>query len=234
MYNLYRKILTPVQKILPNRSIKTSKKLWNKLAEKNPRYYIVSKEGKDIDVEKFRQIGLENYTNLIKKDLFLLNKLGDCSTKNVLDIGCGIGRITRFFANDFKMVYGVDISEKMITQGKEYTADLQNVSLVATDGIHYPFDDNFFDLVFSYIVFQHMSSVEVVEENLKEVFRVLKPNSGIAKIQLRGGAEPFKWHWFYGPSFSLGQATALVNKVGFRILKTEDESKKRFWLWLSK
>lgn len=234
MHMLFRRLLSLIEKIIPNRDIIASKKLWDKLANKNYLYYIVSKKGKDITNKQFRSTGLENYTEIIKNDSLLLDKLKAYYNKRVLEIGCGIGRMTEFFANDFKTVDGIDISESMIEQGKKYLAHLKNVNLIATDGINYPFQDDSFDLVFSYIVFQHMPSQEVVKANLREVFRVLNPNGGIAKIQLRGGVKPCKWKWYYGPSFSLNEAKSIINEIGFRLLKTEGENTKRFWLWLEK
>lgn len=235
MASFKRVFLSFIEKIIPNRSISSSKKLWNKLADENHRYYIVSKKGRGIDSEEFRKTGLENYNDIIKSDAFLLDELGFYNGKKVLEIGCGIGRMTEFFANDFEDAYGIDISEKMIEEGKKYLAHLNSnkIHLIATDGVNYPFENNFFDLVFSYIVFQHMPSKEVVKKNLEEVFRVLNPN-GIAKIQLRGGSQPHKWKWYYGPSFSLSEATEIMNEIGFKILKTEGEETKRFWLWLEK
>lgn len=235
MNSFKRAFLSFVEKIIPNRSISSSKKLWNKLANENHRYYIVSKKGRGIEDEEFRKTGLENYNDIIKNDTFLFNELGSYNGKKVLEIGCGIGRMTEFFANDFDDVYGIDISETMIERGKKYLAHLNSnkIHLLATNGVNYPFEDNFFDLVFSYIVFQHMPSKEVVQKNLQEVFRVLNP-SGIAKIQLRGGSQPHKWNWYYGPSFSSNEATEMINKIGFQILKTEGENTKRFWFWLKK
>lgn len=234
MLSKFSKILSPFfEKIIPDRNILASKKLWNKLANKNHRYYIVSKKGKSITKEEFRNTGLENYNDIIKNDSLLLNKLGSYNNKKVLEIGCGIGRMTEFFAGDFEKIYGIDISENMIEEGKKYLEHLENVNLIATNGVNYPFENNFFDFVFSYIVFQHMPSREVVKANLREVFRVLNPN-GIAKIQLRGGTKPYKWKWYYGPSFSFDEAKSLIDEIGFKILKTEGENTKRFWLWLEK
>ncbi len=218
---------------LPNKNIVQSKKDWNKLALENHRYYIVSKKGQGINEDDFRQSGRENYQHLVKEDPLLQELLGNVKDKRVLEIGCGVGRMTEFFAADFKEIYGVDIAEKMIELGRLRLGHLTNLYLKATNGVHYPFDDSYFDLVFSYIVFQHMPSRAVVKANLTEILRVLKPE-GVVKIQLRGGSQPAKWQWYYGPVFSYQRAKELVESVGFKILKTADANKKRFWLWLKK
>lgn len=218
---------------IPNESINESKRKWNKLAQENARYYVVSKQGKGINEEEFRQTGLANYQDLIKNDFEIKARLNNFSNKKVLNIGCGIGRLEEFMSPDFGEVYGIDISESMINQAKERLAKLPNVKLFATDGLSYPFDDNFFDLIFSYIVFQHMPSREIVEQNFREIYRTLK-TSGITKIQIRSGHQPFKWQWFYGPAWKKDEAVAMVEKIGFRVLRTNGEETKRFWLWLTK
>jgi ubiquinone/menaquinone biosynthesis C-methylase UbiE len=47
----------------------------------------------------------------------------------MLEIGCGIGRMTRAFASRFGTVYGIDISPEMIAQGQRYLADYPNAHL---------------------------------------------------------------------------------------------------------
>jgi len=222
-----------VSSIFPDESITHSKNKWNKLAEENPRYYVVSRKGRDITESDFQEVGRKNYEELISGDITLKERLVNFNNKKVLDIGCGLGRLEEFFSPNFKEVYGVDISEQMVEQAKERLKKYRNIHLSSTDGITLPFDKGFFDFVFSYLVFQHMPSREVVEKNFIEVFRVLKEN-GIAKIQIRGGHTPFKWQWFYGPSWSEEKAVKMVEKIGFRVLKTEGENTKRFWLWLTK
>ena len=219
--------------VLPEEDVASSKKRWNKLAEKNPRYYIVSKKGEGIEESDFKEIGDRNYRELVVSDTLLHERLGSFSDKRVLTIGCGIGRLEEFFAPHFKEVVGIDIAEKMVEQAKERLAHVRNAHFVATDGVSYPFENGSFDFVFSYLVFQHMPNKEVVEKNLREVARVLTPG-GVAKIQLRGGHQPYRWQWFYGPSFTKDEAIALAKKAGLTVLKTEGEGDKRFWLWFSK
>lgn len=227
---LIKAFLRVASDVLPGENIASSKKKWNRLAEKNPRYYIVSRKGEGIEESDFKEIGDRNYRELVEGDALLHERLGSFADKRALNIGCGIGRLEEFFAPHFKEVVGVDIAEKMIERAKERLAHVPNVRFVATDGVSYPFEDRSFGLVFSYLVFQHMPNKQVVEKNLKEVARVLAPG-GIAKIQLRGGHQPYRWQWFYGPSFTKDEASALAQRAGLKVLKTEGEGNKRFWLW---
>jgi SAM-dependent methyltransferase len=230
---LLHPFLTAISSILPSQSIQESKKKWNGLAEENGKYYIVSKEGKSITDEKFKELGQQNYTELVAQDDLVKETLGSFSDKRALEIGCGIGRVTEFFANDFKKVVGLDISDKMVQDAKERLAHIANLEFIATDGEHYPIEDQSVDLVFSYIVFQHMPSVKVVKENFKEIRRVLK-DSGIAKIQVRGGNKVLKGSWYYGPSFRSNDIHKMMEEVGLEIVKEGDDSIKRYFVWLKR
>jgi SAM-dependent methyltransferase len=234
--NLKRKLralwISVANLLLPAEHIDASKEKWNRLAQKNARYYVLTDQGEDISEQKFHEAGQKDYQTLVKDDPLLRERLGDFGTRSVLEIGCGAGRITEFFADDFTRVCGVDISEGMIEEGGRRLSAKKNVQLFATDGLQYPFSDDMFDLVFSFIVFQHMPSVEVVRSNVEEIARVLKPG-GIAKIQLRGIPVP-KDKWFYGPSFSSTQARELFAGLPLRILKEEGAGERYYWLWLIK
>ena len=222
-----------IEKFFPEENISVSKDKWNKLAQKNPKFYIVSRVGKEINEEQFKKIGQENYKDLVLEDNLLKERLISFKDRVVLDIGCGIGRLTELFSADFKEVYGVDISEEMIVQAKERLAILKNVHFYSTDGLNFPFENNFFDFIFSFVVFHHMPNKEVVEQNFREVYRTLK-NDGIAKIQIRGGRQPYRWQWYHGKAFNKKEALEMLSEIGFKVLKMEGENTKLFWLWLAK
>lgn len=230
---LLHSFLTALSTVLPSQSIQDSKKKWNGLAEENGKYYIVSKEGKSITDEKFRELGKENYTELVAGDELVKQTLGTFSDKRALEIGCGIGRVTEFFAADFAHITGLDISDKMVQDASERLAHIPNITFTATDGMHYPIEDQSIDFVFSYIVFQHMPSVEVVKENFKEIRRVLK-DSGIAKIQVRGGHKVRKGSWYYGPSFKSKDMHEMMNELGLEIVKDGDDTIKRYFVWVKR
>jgi len=233
MRELVHDIFRRMSRILPDKSIQQSKREWDALAEENAKYYIVSKKGPAIDEVEFRTIGEGNYRDLILEDPLIKEHIGTFADKRVLDIGCGVGRLMEFFARDFNLVDGVDISQIMVEKGTHRLKHLNNVRFTTGDGEHYPFQDDSFDLVFSYIVFQHMPSVEVIRENFKEIRRVLKP-TGIAKIQIRGNQPVRKGTWFYGPSFTAADAQKLMEETGLTVIKMGDASVKRFFLWLKK
>lgn len=218
---------------IPGENIAESKNKWNKLASKNSRYFVMTDLGEGITETEFRETGEKDFKELVWDDDFIKDRLGDFKEKIALEIGCGTGRITEFLSRYFKKVFAVDISEKMIEEGRQRLKDATNIEFAAINGMQYPtIDDSSIDFVFSYIVFQHMPNKKVIKKNFEEIKRVLK-NDGIAKIQVRG-LPTNKFNWFYGPSFTQKEVEKLTAETGMKLLKTDGENKRYFWLWLSK
>jgi ubiquinone/menaquinone biosynthesis C-methylase UbiE len=149
----------------------------------------------------------------------------------VLDIGSGIGRMNEHFARDFHRVEGIDISPTMVEIAKRRLSGLSNVSFTATEGEIIPFDAQKFDLIFSYLVFQHIDNVPAIERYFKEIHRTLKPG-GIAKIQLRTGFGVRRWVWSYGVSFTPEAAEQLAERSGFNVAGIRVLDEKNLWLTL--
>lgn len=227
---LLRKISSLYNAIVPAEDIIASKQKWNILAKKNARYFVLSAHGEDVSEEQFQSDGAQDYNALVQSDELLAKTLGNFSTKSVLEIGCGIGRITEFFSDNFKEVVGVDISEEMISQARKRLSAKKNVSFVATDGLTYPLPDTSVDLVFSFIVFQHMPDVATVESNIREICRVLK-SRGIAKIQLRGATlQVSKKQWYYGVSFDHDKVVQLLNGLPVQLIQEQGIGERYYWI----
>ncbi len=123
---------------------------------------------------------------------------------DVMDLGCGSGDSIDFFRDkipgakwaglDIEKSPGVDSRKR--TDGNFYTYD----------GVHIPFDDKSFDLIYCIQVFEH---VRYPEPLLQEIARVLKPTGIFAGSVSQ--LEPYHtysmWNYTpYGFSNSLGQA----------------------------
>jgi ubiquinone/menaquinone biosynthesis C-methylase UbiE len=93
---------------------------------------------------------------------------------NFLDFGCGDGNSAIHFSKYFpKSSYtGIDVSSESINIASLKSTD--NLNFQTFDGIKIPFDDNFFDIVFTACVFHHID-FKLHENLFKEIFRVLKP-----------------------------------------------------------
>lgn len=203
------------------------KQHWENLAQKNSKYYINSDCGRNITEEQFRKSGKIAYKQLVIEDGLI--KDGG----SIVDFGCGTGRMSEFMAKDFKKVIGLDISRTMIAQGKQRLKKLQNVKLLETDGKTIPLPNNSVDLVFSYLVFQHIKTRSMVKNTFKEIYRILKPY-GIFKVLLRSDTQKDMNRWWSGVEYNEQSIKKVYAKIGFSLLKVEYMDKYAFWLWLQK
>ena len=212
--------------------IDESKMKWNALAQKDAAYYIMTDKSKSASDADFRVSGKQDVQKLFLNDEIVREIIGYDTKAVVLEIGCGTGRLSESIAPHVHTLYAVDISEEMISRARERLPALDNVTFLATDGMSFPLADETVDTVFSYIVFQHMPSVEVIQKNIEGINRILKVG-GIAKIQLRG-IPTSKDSWFYGPSFNISAVQSLIQGTSLSIVKSEGENQKCFWVWLKK
>ena len=203
------------------------KQLWEGLAKKNSRYYINSDKGKKITEEQFRESGQLDYEKYVLADPTIDNR------DTILEIGCGTGRMTEFMAKDFKKVIGIDISGEMIRQARERLVGLQNVDLHETNGEDLPLEDFSVDICFSYLVFQHFKTREMVKNNFREIWRVLK-NKGLFKVRLRTDAINDLEKWWSGVEYDDEEVDQLCYDTGFTLLKVEKVGDYGVWLWLEK
>lgn len=105
------------------------------------------------------------------------SKLDYDKKDKLLDYGCGFGRFFEYFSGKSEY-YGIDISESMILECAKRYPDSKDRFIVA-EGEELPFENNFFDKIICYGVFDACYQ----EQALKEMFRVLKING---KILLSG------------------------------------------------
>lgn len=89
----------------------------------------------------------------------------------VMDLGCGAGNsIEQFRKRDPNIDWiGLDIEDSPEAKSRTRT----DAKFHTFDGINIPFEDGYFDLIYSKQVFEH---VIYPSELLKEIHRVLKPN----------------------------------------------------------
>ncbi len=106
--------------------------------------------------------------------------------RRALEIGCGPGRLLRPMSKHFGEIHGVDVADAMIARARERLAGIPHAHAhVGTGSDLGQFADASFDYVYSYAVFQHIPSRDVVFNYLNEAVRVLKPN-GLVRAQVNG------------------------------------------------
>ncbi|MCA9541369.1 MAG: methyltransferase domain-containing protein [Myxococcales bacterium] len=141
---------------------------WDRRARIDPRYWVAATQEADE----------ASYVESAARDTAaFVEGLGGrvAATARVLDLGCGIGRMTAPLGDHFAEVVGVDVSPEMIEQAQSLHAARGNVRFAVNSGADLAdFADASFELACSYSVLPHLPP-EVVRAYLHEVGRVLAP-----------------------------------------------------------
>lgn len=103
--------------------------------------------------------------------------------KRFLDLGCGLGRHSIYFAHKGYEVNSVDLSDYGINHLKNW-AEKENLNIKADlcDMLNLPFDNDTFDCIIAYNVIYHTDTKGFIK-SLEEIKRVLK-NKGELFITL--------------------------------------------------
>lgn len=106
----------------------------------------------------------------------------------ILDVGCGLGLYVRRFRELSEDVHGVDIDPAKVCQA---SLTLPNIRQAAAESLPYPND--FFDLVFSHEVLEHVTDDRAAAQ---EAYRVTKPGGHIV-VFVPNRFYPFETHGIY-------------------------------------
>jgi SAM-dependent methyltransferase len=161
------------------------KHFWNAKATENAPFYIATWRGyQRKDTEEFFLTAAQ------ASEYLQAARYQPTGMDRMLEIGCGIGRMTHGFAQLLGEVHAIDVSGVMIEQAKQNLAAYPHVYPLETSGTDLAaFADNFFDLCFSFIVFQHIPAKAIIFNYIREVGRVLKPG-GTFHFQVNGLPDP--------------------------------------------
>jgi SAM-dependent methyltransferase len=149
-----------------------SERYWDERARENALYYVDNEIGyDDPDTDAFWRRGEQ-----VVEQMFAMADLTLASNETVVDIGCGVGRLTRALAGRAGHVYGLDVSREMLDLAKRHNPELENVDWLHGDGAGLGvLDDSSVDGCFSHVVFQHIPDPEVTLNYVREMGRILKP-----------------------------------------------------------
>jgi SAM-dependent methyltransferase len=193
------------------------KRKWESLAAEAPMYWVASGRTDWSLAEFYSEDSWFGGETLLE----FLDRLGiDVRGKTVLDLGCGMGRISVHFARYGAEVYGTDISEEMIRLARTNLARTPRLHFDVGDGAtlaHYR--SGFFDVVWSYITFRHIPSRDVILGYIREIARALVPGGRfiIEVGNFRGG------QWFLKDDLALRiglKRTGRLARIGMRVRPT--------------
>jgi SAM-dependent methyltransferase len=187
---------------------------WNDRAGEDAYYYVAFGRREQND-EEFFATGKEIVVAL-EMELKRLRGRGAA-----LEIGCGPGRLMRPMSRHFGEIHGVDVSDEMIRNAHAHHSSGADLAM---------FPDGKFDFVYSYAVFQHIPSREVVLQYLREARRVLAPG-GILRCQINGlPPHARQYDTWSGVRFSPAEIRQFAAAEDFQLLALEQIWTQYMWI----
>jgi len=114
-------------------------------------------------------------------NLCYLDLIGEVKNKKILDICCGKGILSYFFASKNADVIGIDLSEKHINFCKKESNRLRIKAKFFVMNAQIPeFEKNSFDIITGYRAIHHLPNLNLFFENC---YRLLKPNGFIIFVE---------------------------------------------------
>ncbi|MHC4354113.1 MAG: class I SAM-dependent methyltransferase [Planctomycetota bacterium] len=164
------------------------------------------------------EIGKEERGNLQTNLEFLTQADVLRSGDRVLEIGCGIGSVVFKLSEQGYDVVGTDISGEAISYGlKKY----ENIRLEVQPAEALPYEDESFDVVLSFDLFEHIAATDT---HLSEVRRVLRgggyylfqtPNKYSNAVYETLWTRSLQWRRYHPSLHSPGQLRRRLAKHGF-------------------
>ncbi len=153
---------------------------WEAFAREHAEYYVLTGIGRSAGpaaIEQFFESGREAAAAVMRDVADLLP-----GHELVVEFGCGVGRLLIPMARHFDRLVGVDIAPTMIEKLNANCRrfDVQNVTGVLADE---PWERSCSaDLIYSWLVFQHIEDIGIIEDALSRLAAALQPR-GVALLQ---------------------------------------------------
>ncbi|HSW48795.1 MAG TPA: methyltransferase domain-containing protein [Bryobacteraceae bacterium] len=206
---------------------------WNRRAREDANYYVAFGRREQEQAE-FEATAADVVRDLTR-ELRHLGRPADHLAMKALEIGCGPGRVMLPMSRRFREIHGVDISGEMIRQARERLSQSPNAHAHVNSGLDLKgFADESFDFAYSYAVFQHIPSREVVLNYLREAWRVLKPG-GLIRCQVNGLEEaPGSCDTWSGVRIRAKEIAEFARAEDFQLLALEGARTQYMWVTMRK
>lgn len=170
------------------RHVSHMERFWDARAREDPFYFVDSRLEYGSPDEPAFWAGGED---ALRKLLAALDVQLDPG-KVILDIGCGLGRLTRPLAREATRIIALDVSSEMLLKAQQCNPKLENVKWIHGDGHSLrPIDDASVDVCISHVVFRHIPDVAITLGYIREMGRVLRLG-GFAAFELSNDPEPHR------------------------------------------
>jgi SAM-dependent methyltransferase len=198
---------------------------WNERAREDPHYYVAFGRREQDDAEF-----LASAADVVRGLRGEIKRLRPATGLKALEIGCGPARLMVPLSGEFAEIHGTDVSDEMIRLAAERLRDIPHAHTHYTGKSDLSiFPDESFDFVYSYAVFQHIPSREVVLGYLTEVRRVLKPG-GILRCQINGLPETSaRYTTWDGVRIPAEEVADFALRHDFQLLALENVSTQYLW-----
>ena len=157
-------------------TVNSIRSFWDEKAKENAYWFVSSARPYDAprDLDEFWRSGHTIWSEL-------KSSIGyqPARSHHVVEIGCGVGRLSRVIAPEIHRLESFDISDEMLGIAKQ--ANLSNAVFHRAEGFSLSqLADSSADLVLAYCVFQHLPSIDALRTYLQDMVRVAKPGGAIA------------------------------------------------------
>jgi SAM-dependent methyltransferase len=182
------------------------RRFWNDRAEENAFFFVDNRlDYRDSDVAAFWTEGEQ----ALAEFLAVLGAALKPDDK-VVEIGCGVGRLTRPISSQVADVRAVDVSERMLELAREHNPSLANVEWLLGDGTSLAgIESGWATACISHVVFQHIVDPRITLGYVREIGRVLAPG-GWAAFQVSNNPE------IHRPRRGVGVATDRLRALAGR------------------
>jgi SAM-dependent methyltransferase len=135
--------------------------------------------------------------------------------RDVLDFGCGIGRVAQALAPEVRSITGVDVSAGMVAAARRRLAGFPNARVRLGDGHALPCEDAAFDIALAIdcMPFLVQAGEAALDAQIGEFARVLRPG---------GALLVFNWSYRGDRPRDVADAHRLAARHGFDVLAADE------------
>lgn len=177
-----------------------TQRTWKAFGEEDPYWSVVTHD--EFKAQNINEESIEKFYAQGKKEIIKINAIlkrnnkiknwSDLKNLNIIEIGCGCGRITKKLVRLFKKVTAVDISNGNLEIAKQAITE-KNVEFRLITNVDDYSKLPKADVVYSYIVLQH-NSPPVIEYIINSMLQCLKSH-GIAIFQVPTYKSDYQFHY---------------------------------------